>query len=410
VSESISGTLAEVVAWDRPDAPGFCDLGPDLKAIPVLNENHLINLVKDAVASGRRLLPAGGGRGGPFGPVGFDVVLDLRRQHRVIDWDGESFVVTVESGISIGQLGEQLALSGASLAGWRREHPSCTIGGLLSTWQPTPHGLWNGSVREACIGLGVVTGTGDHYDYVPAPRKASGPDLRFLFIGGEGAFGIIATATLGVSIAPVDRRALRVQCAEPATALAFLTQAQWNGLRCPNMLYSAAGGELHILLEGTRPTVTLMADVVRGTARRFGLDTTDFDPDAYYAPERGDLRAGADPVTGRAEGKRRAVALWGAWSTLRRLPARTLEAGVLYDIGLHHAALHVPADAIDGLGFGALQDRRAAWLDGEGAIEATWPAASAAASAVIAAAKAALDPAGILPRPHGWFHDDGGKP
>jgi FAD/FMN-containing dehydrogenase len=54
-----------------------------------------------------------------------------------------------------------------------------------------------GNARELCLGLEVVTATGDIWDGLSGLRKDNtGYDLRNVFIGSEGTLGIITGATL----------------------------------------------------------------------------------------------------------------------------------------------------------------------------------------------------------------------
>ncbi len=387
---AVEGTLAGAEAWNPALLPGLRHLGDAApqRAVQVLNENHLMNLLDDAAAEGARVLPVGGGRGGPCVASSGSVALDMRRMSRVLAWDRESLLVRAEAGVTVGALSSWLESSGASLSSWRREHPDATVGGLLSAWQPSPHALWGGSAREACVGLSAVTGEGALYTYVPAPRKAAGPDLRYLFMGGDGAFGVIASAWLGVTREPEARRALRVRCPDHRAALRFLRLAFGAGLRCPNALYSGAAREAWLLLEGSADAVTAMDGLARRSAAQARVEARTMDPDAYYQPAQGDVRAGADPVSRRGEEASRARAVWGGLEALGELPEAAWEAGVLYDISAHQGALHVPSSSslLGGVA------GRAGWLGGglEGA-------ASPAAQRILALMKAKLDPRGVLP-------------
>ncbi|MEL6178525.1 MAG: FAD-binding oxidoreductase, partial [Myxococcota bacterium] len=197
-----------------------------------------VQMLADVRHDGGRVWPMGGGRHSRRPPANDVTVLDTRGMDAIRRLDREALVVTVEAGVTVGALAAYVARRGASVCGWRREHPEATVGGLLSAWQPVPHALWNGSVREACLGLGAVTGAGDRYRYLPAPRKASGPDLRFVFIGAEGVYGVVTTATLAVSPPPAARVAWEATDLEPTQALELASRCARTGLRAANVLYS----------------------------------------------------------------------------------------------------------------------------------------------------------------------------
>lgn len=128
----------------------------------------------------------------------FEAVRTERCNH-ILKLDRESNLVRVEAGIRWGELREKLREEGYSLQTYRPYADSATVGGLLARRHPTqPHRL-SGDIREGCVALSAVSPTLGDYRYLEAPRKASGPDLRHLFISGEGALGVILNATLSIS-------------------------------------------------------------------------------------------------------------------------------------------------------------------------------------------------------------------
>ena len=343
----------------------------------------LAEALAEAREGGSRLWPVGGGRHGRRRPDGAVTVLDMRGQDAIRRLDRESLVVTVEAGVTVGALAAHLRERGASLCGWRREHPEATIGGLLSAWQPTPHGLWNGSAREACLGLSAIAGSGHRYRYLPAPRKASGPDLRFVFMGGEGVYGVVTAATLSVSPAPEAQAAWEVSGVAPEVALRLAAATTRAGLRAANVLFSGAGRAMRWCFEGDEGLVERWTRVLETEAARVGVEVQAIDPGAYYDPAAGDVRAGADPVTGRGECEAGGVAIWGDLVGLARVPEVLWASGVLYDLSAHHGALWVP--------------REVARAEGVEASRVWWGEASQGGWSGLGALKASLDPAGVLP-------------
>ena len=357
--------------------------------------------VAEALADARRgetVWPVGAGRH-TRDKVG-DPALPLSGLNRVLHWDRQSRVVTVEPGVTIAQLTGELAVAQGSLAGWRREHPSSTIGGLLSRYLPVQPALWNGSVRESCIALGALTGGGAEYRYISSPRKAAGPDLRHFFLGAEARFGIITSATLGVSGASQASRGIEIQCDGMQVAAQLVRTCFARGVRCSNVLVSGRRNVVLMLLEGDLSTVDFMAEVVASTARACGATLRPLDPEAYYRPDRGDVRAGADPVTGKGEDARGAVAIWGRPMALAQLPAALLRVGVWYDISAHQASVWVPASTKAAASVPGLVDEgHAVFAEVNGTLGFVAPEARARAamSEAWAAAKKKLDPRRVLP-------------
>lgn len=132
-----------------------------------------------------------------IGERGFDVV---RTSHckQVLSVDRESKIARVESGISWGTFQEEMTERGLSLERYRLYPQNSTIGGLLARHNSVGKELWGGDIQTGCIALSSATPELSKYRYTAAPRKASGPDSRYLFIGGEGLFGAILDVTLVV--------------------------------------------------------------------------------------------------------------------------------------------------------------------------------------------------------------------
>lgn len=351
------------------------------------------------------LFPLGGGRHGRRAPGKRDVVLDLRGLDRVLGWDARSRVIKVEAGVTVAALAQALEERGGSLAGWRREHPASTVGGLLGRYLPTQPALWNGSVREACVALGGLMPDGRGYDYVASPRKASGPDLRHLFLGAEGAFGIITSASLGVAARPMARRALDLSFAqgELGAGLRWLQELFARGFRAPNVLWSGAARRASALLEGDRLQVELMAQLWKDVAAEAGLVAEEADPQAWYDPAAGDVREGADPLGGRAASKAGALALWGGLLELAQLPERALSRAVVYDISHHQASLWLPGrtQKLGELGLEELRRARVGWWRAEQGLVLPQPEARERMRRDLGFAKEALDPRGVLPQVEG---------
>ncbi|MCZ6626037.1 MAG: FAD-binding oxidoreductase, partial [Deltaproteobacteria bacterium] len=80
-----------------------------------------------------------------------------------------------------------------------------TVGGAISTNSLGYRGGKYGSMGEQVMGLEVVLPNGEILRTRSAPKSSTGMDLKRLFIGGEGCFGIITGATVGVFPLPEKR-------------------------------------------------------------------------------------------------------------------------------------------------------------------------------------------------------------
>lgn len=162
------------------------------------NRSALAECIRAAEADDRPMLPIGGGHhlrssmvdGGEFRAVrtgDADAVRAL---------DPESGTVRVEAGCRWQQLRDHLAGEGLSLERYAPRPADATVGGLLARRRPTSWQKRDGGLRERCVALAATSPGGEGYDYLPAPRKATGPDHRFLYVGGEGALGVVLEATI----------------------------------------------------------------------------------------------------------------------------------------------------------------------------------------------------------------------
>src|SRR5207247_6982445 len=86
--------------------------------------------------------------------------------------------------------------------------PLATVGGAISTDSLGYRGAKYGSMGDQVLGLTAVLPDGRVFERSAPAKTSVGPDLRRLFIGSEGCFGIVTEATLRVFPQP-ERRILR---------------------------------------------------------------------------------------------------------------------------------------------------------------------------------------------------------
>jgi FAD/FMN-containing dehydrogenase len=104
---------------------------------------------------------------------------------------------------------------------------SCTIGGNLATNAGGTQVLRWGNARDLCLGLEVVTASGDIWEGLSGLRKDNtGYDLRDLFVGSEGTLGIITAATLKLAPQPAATTTALAACASVADCVALLKLAR----------------------------------------------------------------------------------------------------------------------------------------------------------------------------------------
>lgn len=184
------------------------------------------------------LLPLGDAqhvRPAAIGERMFDVVR-TQNCRRVLSVDRESKLVRVECGMRWVELQDELRERGLTMERYGLHPATSTIGGLLARAHGSGREQWDGDLRTGCVAVAGATPATGHYGYLPAPRKASGPDMRYLFIGGEGLVGVLLDATL-VAWRASEARLFAWQC-EAAQAVELHARLTDLGLQIAWAVYT----------------------------------------------------------------------------------------------------------------------------------------------------------------------------
>ena len=155
-----------------------------------------------ARARGATVFTRGGGTKTMLGncPSRVDVVLDLRRVCRVLDYQPADMTVTVEAGITLAVLQEELAAAGQFVPLEAPFPERATIGGILASGSTGPLAHAYGPPRDWLIGVGVTGADGVASKAGgKVVKNVTGYDLNKLYTGSLGTLGIIVEATFKVS-------------------------------------------------------------------------------------------------------------------------------------------------------------------------------------------------------------------
>ena len=134
--------------------------------------------------------------------------LSLGRLNRVRAIDPDDYSATVEAGCVLQAVKEAVAERDLFLPLSIGSQGTGQIGGVISTNAGGINVLRYGMMRDQVLGLEVVLADGALWDGLSTLRKNNtGPDLKQLFIGAEGTFGIVTAAALRLVPRPTARAA-----------------------------------------------------------------------------------------------------------------------------------------------------------------------------------------------------------
>lgn len=142
----------------------------------------------------------------------FDQLADL------IEVDDYDMTVTVGPGMTGPVLERMLGARGLTLGHFPQSWERASIGGYAATRSAGQASSGYGRSNDMIESLTVITPRGD-FELGRAPGSAAGPDLRQLFIGSEGIFGVISAIKLRVRRLPSHSRYEGVMFRDYDTAL-----------------------------------------------------------------------------------------------------------------------------------------------------------------------------------------------
>ena len=184
--------------------------GRALAVVLPANTEEVAAVVRACAAAGVSIVPQGGNTGLVVGGVpdtsGKQVLLSLKRMNQVRAIDAANLTMTLDAGCVLQSAQEAASAQGLWLPLSLAAEGSCTIGGNLATNAGGTQVLRFGNTREQCLGLEVVTASGEIWNGLSGLRKDNtGYDLRHLMIGSEGTLGIITGACMKLVHQPAAR-------------------------------------------------------------------------------------------------------------------------------------------------------------------------------------------------------------
>ncbi len=231
-SRYCSADLADRVAYSRDVSPLLLQMAahggiPPLPAVIVWPENawQLGQIMHIAIEYGVAVTLYGGGSGIVGGAVAPDgIICDMKRFDQIGPVDEQSLTVEVGAGVVGRVLEDHLNALGYSSGHEPQSNNSATVGGWIAHRGAGFASTRYGKIEDRLLAVEAVLPNGEVVSTRVYNRAATGPDLKQLFLGGEGMLGAVTRATLAVHPIPPVRSWEAVQFESFAAGARFLRE------------------------------------------------------------------------------------------------------------------------------------------------------------------------------------------
>jgi alkyldihydroxyacetonephosphate synthase len=281
VSHALGKAYRDVVRGFR----GEFENPPDLVAFP-RDESEIEAVLSWAEAEGAAVVPFGGGTsvvGGVEPRLGGRPVvsMDLRRLDRVLEVDPVSLSARIQAGATGPGLEEQLREHGLTLRHFPQSFEYSTLGGWIATRAGGHFATLETHIDDLVESVRAITPRGT-WESRRLPGSGAGPSPDRMLIGSEGILGVIAEAWVRVRPRPEFKASVGVSFDDFGAAVTAVREIAQSGLHPSNCrlldaaeaeLTGADDGNAHLLLigfESAHHPVDEWMKVALGIAREHG--------------------------------------------------------------------------------------------------------------------------------------------
>jgi alkyldihydroxyacetonephosphate synthase len=244
VSRALGKSYRDVVRGFR----GEFENPPDLVALP-RDESEIETVLSWAEAEGAAVIPFGGGTsvvGGVEPRLGERpvVTMDLRRLDRVLEVDPESLAARIQAGATGPGLEEQLREHGLTLRHFPQSFEYATLGGWIATRAGGHFASGETHIDDLVESVRAITPRGA-WESRRLPGSGAGPSPDRMLIGSEGILGAIAEAWVRVRPRPEFKLSRGVEFDDFLLAARAVRKIAQSGLQPSNCrLLDASEAEL----------------------------------------------------------------------------------------------------------------------------------------------------------------------
>jgi alkyldihydroxyacetonephosphate synthase len=233
VSHSLGKAYRDVVRGFR----GEFESPPDLVAFP-RDESEIEVVLEWCEAEGAAVVPFGGGTsvvGGVEARLGERPVvsMDLRQLDRVLEVDAESLSARIQAGATGPGLEEQLREHGLTLRHFPQSFEYSTLGGWIATRAGGHFATLYTHIDDLVESVRAITPRGT-WESRRLPGSGAGPSPDRMLIGSEGILGAIAEAWVRVRPRPEFKASCGVEFDDFFAAVRAVRGISQSGLYPPN--------------------------------------------------------------------------------------------------------------------------------------------------------------------------------
>ena len=198
-------SLPDLLRLRRGDGRG----APDLVLLPDSHE-QVLELLRVCSEDRVAVVPFGGGTSvvGGLEPDADELAgvaaIDLRRMNALLELDETSRLTVLEPGLRGPEAEQLLGARGYTIGHFPQSFEYATLGGAAAARSSGQSSAGYGRFDDQVLALRVATPAGS-LSLGRAPKSAAGPDLRQLFLGSEGALGVITALTVRIRPVPEQR-------------------------------------------------------------------------------------------------------------------------------------------------------------------------------------------------------------